>query len=87
MGKPLPKFVPKPRIWNQFQVCCRLGMSEDRFRGLRDWFSANGFPLRDEDLGGWDANAIEIWLDMRAGLKKHLPEPAVGEIGNWDPSR
>lgn len=87
MGRALPKFVPEPRIWNTFQVCCRLQWSDARFRKNRKWLADNGFPEFDSDLNGWDANAIEHWLDRRAGLLEHSLAELDRELDGWVPSR
>ena len=26
MSRAMPRFIPDPRIWNQYQFCARLGM-------------------------------------------------------------
>ena len=63
-----PKYTPTPRILNARQVAIRLGMSESGFVNRRPGLETRGFPQRDDFLQGWDANAIEAWLDRRSGL-------------------
>jgi len=60
-----PKFQPEPRIFTAVQVAARLGKGETWFYEHRRQLSAQGFPNRDPLLKGWDAKAIEIWLDKR----------------------
>ena len=73
MARRKPAHTPPPRNLNAFQVACRLGMCETTFRQRRPWLEeALGFPKRDEDLGGWDAKAIEEWFDDRSGLRTGL---------------
>lgn len=73
MGRPKPKFTPEPRIWSDFQVATRLGRSEEWLRQHRD--KLLGFPPVDNELGGTDADAIEAWLDVRAGLIDTSAQP------------
>jgi hypothetical protein len=49
-------------------VAVRLGKSESWMRGKLSRLYKDGFPRPDEDLGGYDAKAIEQWLDARNGL-------------------
>ena len=58
------------RIWNQEEVAIRLHMSSEWFRQQRNKLEAQGFPQKNKLLGGWDAKAIELWLDQMAGLKR-----------------
>ncbi len=68
MSRPKPKFAPEPRILNGYQVACRLNKSEVWFGQKRRQLEQMGFPRQDEFLGGWDADAIERWIDERSGL-------------------
>ena len=68
MARRRPSFTPDPRIWNEFQVATRLGHSESWLHSHRAEFETQGFPTKDEFLGGTDADAVEAWLDMRSGL-------------------
>lgn len=68
MTRPRPSFTPEPRVWTDFQVATRLGKSESWLSDRRAELEKLGFPKRDAVLGGTDANAIERWLDARAGL-------------------
>lgn len=69
MARIKPKYIPEPRVLDTFQVATRLGKSEGTFTRNRQTLEANGFPCRDEFLGGWDADAIERWFDQRSGLQ------------------
>lgn len=68
MSRTRPSYTPIPRIQSKFQVVTRLGCGETKFDTIRARLEAMGFPQYDDILGGWDANAIEAWLDKRAGL-------------------
>ena len=68
MTRPRPKFTPTPRVWNEFQLACRLGLTEPWLKNNRDRLEAEGLPQRDPLLGGTDADAVEAWLDRRSGL-------------------
>lgn len=68
MTRKRPEFTPTPRIWGVFDVATRLGHSESWFSGKRSELESKGFPPYDDFLGGWDADAIDLWLDQRSGL-------------------
>lgn len=71
MSRRRPGFVPQPRILTSAQqVAALLGHGEDWFRKNRAALERAGFPRQDALLGGWDAEAIEAWLDRRAGLRR-----------------
>ena len=65
--KPRPNVVP--RIWTEEQVAWRLGMSVETMRRRMQELKRQGMPEPDPlFLDRWDINAIEHWLDVRAGL-------------------
>lgn len=68
MSRPVPRFTPEPRVWSGYQLACRLGMSEETWRRKRPDYEARGFPRFNDFLGGWDAKAVERWLDAQSGL-------------------
>lgn len=68
MSTAKPKFVPSPRIWNEFQVATRLGRGVNWFADNREKLERIGFPKKDAVLGGWDSRLIEHWMDARSGL-------------------
>ena len=67
MKKKLP-FTPNPRIWNAYQVATRLGRSEGWFRGNQTGLEKKGFPIKLKELGGWDGNAVDRWIDIQSGF-------------------
>ena len=69
MSRPKPEFIPTPRILNAFQVACRLNKSEQWFASNHTAIERMGFPKKDKLLGGWDAEAVEAWLDKRSGVR------------------
>lgn len=84
MSRAKASFVPTPRVWTAYQVACFLNMSEEKWRGRRAEYEALGFPKRDEFLGGWDADAIERWLDVRSGLASPAPGDGLrGALEAW----
>ncbi len=87
MSRAMPRFIPDPRIWNQYQLCARLGMCAQTFKGKQADLEAKGFPRKDPELGGWDGDAVEQWLDERAGLVRDDPDLDDGELDGWEPSR
>lgn len=69
MARPRLKYLPEPRILrSSYQVATYLGHGEQWFADWRAQLEAEGFPQRDELLGGWDREAIDVWLDARAGI-------------------
>lgn len=77
-------FTPEPRVWFAYQVAARLNMSEETFHGRRPKLEAMGFPRRDDFLGGWDADAVERWLDVRSGLASpHGGDDFRGKLAAW----
>ncbi len=88
MTRTRPSYTPTPRIWKGFQVATRLGCGETKFDTMRPHLEAMGFPQYDDILGGWDANAIEAWLDKRAGLSDSCDQiDADTEIDRWETSQ
>ncbi len=73
MSRTKPAFIPTPRVvTSPVQVATFLGRSEEWFRQRRERLEADGFPRKDRLLDGWDLDAINAWLDKRAGLGQHL---------------
>ncbi len=68
MSRAKPSYIPTPRTWDAFQVAARLGKGREWLKAHRQELEADGFPRYDDLLHGWDANAIEAWLDKRSGL-------------------
>ncbi len=86
MTRPRPHFVPEPRIWSEYQVACRLGRAETWLRDNRPNLEAAGFPQTDELLGGTDGDAVERWLDERAGLTVRYEQGDIArELEEWEP--
>ena len=83
MARRRPSFTPDPRIWNEFQVATRLGHSESWLHSHRAELETQGFPTKDEVLGGTDADAISVWLDKRSSLadgrEEQLPDTGLAE--------
>ena len=85
MSRSRPKYTPEPRIWTAFQVATRLGKSETWFRGNLKKLRDEGFPEYDLLLQGWDADAVEAWMDRRSGLMNDAPDNLVMELEEWSP--
>ena len=64
------QFQPEPRLFNASQVASRLGKGLTWFYDHLSHLSAQGFPNRDPFFGGWDAKAIERWLDKRGEIEE-----------------
>jgi predicted DNA-binding transcriptional regulator AlpA len=45
---------------------------------------AEGFPAKDQLLGGWHRSAVQEWLDRRAGKTAELPRNPLVEALNED---
>jgi|SRR6185369_874326 len=57
-----------PRIIKAKAIAARLGHSVNWFYAHYKELLLQGFPSKDDLLGGWDADAIEAWLDRRRGM-------------------
>ena len=69
MTKPRKLKMPKSRFLSSiWQVGSYLGHGGAWFRTHREELEASGFPTFDELIGGWDKDAIDVWLDGRSGL-------------------
>ncbi len=79
MTRARPKFTPTPRVWNDFQLACRLNKTEPWLKNNRDRLEAEGLPQRDPLLGGTDADAVEAWLDARSGLAGESYDGGLGQ--------
>ena len=75
-----PKYIPEPRILNKYQTATRLGLSTAGFDSKRKAWEKIGFPAENALLGGWDAKAIEHWLDLQSGLNR---DEAPANDHNW----
>lgn len=69
-------------MWTEFQVACRLGCSVGWFSANYEKLRTKGFPQKDVDFDKWDADAIERWLDERAGLIPRSRETVDREARN-----
>ncbi len=69
MTRPRPNREIEPRMLNAREVAHRLGRCEGWFNQHYEALRKEGFPERDPLLGGWDSHAIDIWLDIRSGLR------------------
>ncbi len=86
MTRPRPSYTPKPRIWDQIQVTARFGKGGNWFSTIRSELEKQGFPLYDNFLGGWDADAIDLWLDRRSGIAESNILDADKELDKWEKS-
>lgn len=85
MTRPRPTYMPTPRIWSWAQVACRLGKGETWLREHLPELYDLGFPKMDELLNGWDADAVNLWLDQRSGIADaSLIDPGK-ELESWSP--
>ncbi len=83
MARPKPSFMPQTRILTSpHQVATMLGRGEQWFASRRQMLEQAGFPRQDTLLGGWDIDAINAWLDRRAGLEPNCPTDATPNP--WD---
>jgi predicted DNA-binding transcriptional regulator AlpA len=66
--KRFPVVRPQSRVLNAKAVAARLGRSVNWFYSHYQQLLKHGFPAKDALLDGWDAMAIEKWMDRRAHL-------------------
>lgn len=65
------------------QVATRLNMSEATFGKRFPEFERQGFPAKDALFDKWDSEAVELWLDLRAGIpvpEKFKPQTDWGVL-------
>lgn len=63
------RFPLDPRMVPAAKVARRLGLPAARFAELRAALEASGFPRPDPILGTWCLQAVDNWIDARAGLQ------------------
>ena len=68
MSAAKPKVFVEPRIYSRREVAQLLGKGDTWFSANLPRLVAEGMPLFDPLLNGWDAKAIHLWLDRRSGL-------------------
>ena len=68
MTRRRPAYEPTPRVLKKHGLAALFGWGDTTFDKKRPALEAEGLPLYDELLGGWDAHAVERWFDRRAGL-------------------
>ncbi len=84
MTRARPQFELEPRIWSEYQVARRLGGDESWLRDNRPRLEAAGFPQIDDLVGGTDGDAVNKWLDGRAGRPAHMPNwVKIGGLSEW----
>lgn len=83
MTKPLGiRFPIDPRMIAPEKVARRLGVTTAVFAEKRAALENNGFPKPDPVLGNYSLQAVDSWIDARAGLTPAgglVSDPAVIE--------
>lgn len=62
------RFPVQPRMVGPEKVARRLGISLAEFRGKRQELESVNFPKPDGVLGTYCLEAVDKWIDRRAGL-------------------
>lgn len=71
------RFPINPRLVPPAKVARRLGLSPAAFAELLPRLIAAGFPRPDPVIGNWCLEAVDRWIDDRAGLTRdHDPASA-----------
>ena len=84
MTRPHAQFELEPRIWSEHQVACRFGRDESWLCDNRPNLEAAGFPQMDNLLGGTDGDAVNRWLDGRAGRPENMPDwVKISGLAEW----
>ncbi len=73
------RFPVQPRMVPPEKAARRLGVTMAVFREKQEQLEAQGFPKPDAILGTYCLQAVDNWIDRRAGLR-----PAGGTMS--DPS-
>lgn len=63
------------------RVAQMLGRHPSWFRRRRALLEAQGFPARDDLLGGWHADAVDRWLAARSGAS--VPGSTDERASKW----
>ncbi|MGY6709759.1 MAG: hypothetical protein ACXIVF_15675 [Rhizobiaceae bacterium] len=74
------RFAIQPRMVPPDKIARRLGVTRATFAEKRAALEANGFPKPDPVLGNYCLQAVDNWIDARAGLQPaHVPvsDPAT----------
>ncbi|MBO6807545.1 hypothetical protein [Thalassospira sp.] len=81
VARKIPKFVPDPRYWTDWQLAHHLGCSPNTMH--RKIAKLDGFPKKDSDFG-WDSVAIEAYLNRRSGLTLNDATNENSETEAWE---
>jgi predicted DNA-binding transcriptional regulator AlpA len=73
-----PKSLGKltSRVFDARDIAAMAGRSVGWFYARRRELEGEGFPRRDDLLGGWHKSAVEQWFARRAGAASPSPSPA-----------
>ncbi|MCG6115054.1 MAG: hypothetical protein MEQ84_07630 [Mesorhizobium sp.] len=74
------RFPIQPRMVPPEKIARRLGVTVAVFNEKLAALEANGFPKRDPVLGNYCLQAVDNWIDARAGLHPAgipVSDPAV----------
>ena len=63
------------RIKSRKDIAAKLGISIGTFNTRRPAMEAQGFPLYDNLLRGYDEKAVDLWLDRRANITPASSNP------------
>lgn len=80
MSRTALRFPVDPRMVPIEKVARRLGVSVAEFRAKQADLEREGFPRADGVLGTYCLEAVDRWIDRRAGLIPHgapVSDPAV----------
>lgn len=64
------RFPVQPRMVGPEKVARRLGVTLAAFHEKRDELESSGFPRQDPVLGTYCLEAVDRWIDARAGLNR-----------------
>lgn len=62
------RFPLQPKLIPAEKVARRLGLPPARFRELLPQLVKAGFPAADPIVGNYSMQAVDAWIDTRAGL-------------------
>lgn len=62
------RFPVQPRMVSPEKVARRLGVTPAAFSSKRSDLERDGFPMPDGVLGTYCLEAVDKWIDRRAGL-------------------
>ncbi len=84
MSKSMASVSVESCVLNQQETAKVLRMCVDKFNGKLPRLYEEGFPKKDDLLGGWIRSAVMRWLDQRPSCMTEIENDEDQEsLENW----